>query len=450
MEDRGRDSLFKHPCQVVHMPFRFGDIVKRLSTVTDNANRELIWIIQSVSGMKEHHIRNIAQSKGQVGDESLDLSSVLSNSQLAKVLANVDERVDKRKPLQYIIGDVDFCNLKLSVKPPVLIPRPETEQMCSWLTYQLKTYKQAKSSEAADNNFIMPADDATDRVDSIGGFPIHKFRFSWFNSIAKPNIITNPTNTDDSTPKSAIPTNARLRLLDICSGSGNIALALAGQFPDGECVGLELDPIALALARQNAEQLGFKNVSFYSVDIFKDQGPTQVTSKTQFDRDITHSLYDMPVLTGLYDTIISNPPYIHPDRLSQLQPEIRDWENPIALAPTERCYPPTSGFKPTYVDVDTVLCPNGTIAPAWPSTPQVKQLSITFYERMTKVAPRLLNHVHHDKTKSHIQFPRVVYEIGDDDQAEPLCRMLSHMFEPNIYLDANEKMRWVVGFEKRQ
>jgi len=53
----------------------------------------------------------------------------------------VMQRVKEKKPIQYIIGNVPFCNLEILVKPPILIPRPETEEWVSWLIEQLAPVK---------------------------------------------------------------------------------------------------------------------------------------------------------------------------------------------------------------------------------------------------------------------------------------------------------------------
>lgn len=48
------------------------------------------------------------------------------------------ERVEQKKPIQYILGLVPFCDLQIFVEPPILIPRPETEEWCTWLIEKLK------------------------------------------------------------------------------------------------------------------------------------------------------------------------------------------------------------------------------------------------------------------------------------------------------------------------
>ncbi len=62
----------------------------------------------------------------------------ISDTQQAQLEQWITDRVKYHKPLAYILGSVPFCNLEILVKPPVLIPRPETEEWVSWLINQLK------------------------------------------------------------------------------------------------------------------------------------------------------------------------------------------------------------------------------------------------------------------------------------------------------------------------
>lgn len=67
------------------------------------------------------------------------------SGELEKILDEwIYQRVQEKKPLQYILGYVQFCNLKILVKPPTLIPRPETEEWCLWLIEKLKKVEYKK------------------------------------------------------------------------------------------------------------------------------------------------------------------------------------------------------------------------------------------------------------------------------------------------------------------
>lgn len=65
---------------------------------------------------------------------------VLTNDAWHTLESWVAQRLE-RKPLQYILGNVPFCNLEILVEPPILIPRPETEEWTSWLFEKLGPIK---------------------------------------------------------------------------------------------------------------------------------------------------------------------------------------------------------------------------------------------------------------------------------------------------------------------
>ncbi len=96
-----------------------------------------------------------------------------------------------------------------------------------------------------------------------------------------------------------------MRILDMCSGSGCILLSLLKYSNDCIGVGAELQPEAVALARENAENLGIE-ATFIESDLFGQ-------------------------IEGKYDLIVSNPPYIESKVIETLDREVREHEPMSAL-----------------------------------------------------------------------------------------------------------------------
>jgi release factor glutamine methyltransferase len=168
------------------------------------------------------------------------------------IIQKIDEylkRRTKKEPLQYIFGYTEFYGLKIKTGPGVLIPRPETELLA----------EKAKKI--------------------ISKFSPESFR----------DRISN------------------FRFLDLCTGSGCLALALSREFPEAQVYGTDTSEVAIRYAKENAYLNEIKNVKF-----------------------ATGSLFD-PVKELKFDLIISNPPYIKRSDIKSLQPEIKDWEPVEAL-----------------------------------------------------------------------------------------------------------------------
>jgi release factor glutamine methyltransferase len=188
----------------------------------------------------------------------IQLYTAFDRPLLASELATLRDMVRrraKREPLQYITGEAHFYNIVLEVNPTVLIPRPETETLVEVvLKHLLQKYSaQGHSSQGASN----------------------------------------------------------LRLLDIGTGSGCIALALAKECADKKIeVQIEAWDVsegALKLAQKNAERLGVTNVRFVECDVLK------ATPEDTFD------------------VIVSNPPYISTTEMRELEPEVGQFEPHSAL-----------------------------------------------------------------------------------------------------------------------
>jgi release factor glutamine methyltransferase len=94
------------------------------------------------------------------------------------------------------------------------------------------------------------------------------------------------------------------RVLDVGVGCGAIALALAAEHPNAHVTGIDVSEEALALAGENAERTGL------ALELRR--GGFEVAAEG-------------------WDLVVSNPPYVAPEELDALQPEIRDWEPRGAL-----------------------------------------------------------------------------------------------------------------------
>jgi release factor glutamine methyltransferase len=109
--------------------------------------------------------------------------------------------------------------------------------------------------------------------------------------------------------------HAKLNILDLCTGSGCLALALAMAFPNAMVYGTDSEETAISYAEENAKTNAITNVRFLKGSLFE---PIEKRIASTEDRPV-------------FDIIVSNPPYIRRDDLNKLQPEIKNWEPLSAL-----------------------------------------------------------------------------------------------------------------------
>ena len=101
---------------------------------------------------------------------------------------------------------------------------------------------------------------------------------------------------------------SEIKILDLCTGSGAIALALAKNLPRASILATDISAEALAWARKNQQEYGAENIKFIGGDLFG------------------------PVKDATFDLICANPPYIKEEKLGSLEPEVICWEPRIALS----------------------------------------------------------------------------------------------------------------------
>lgn len=181
-------------------------------------------------------------------------------------------------PVAYLVGHREFYSLRLSVTPAVLIPRPETEHLVTLALDHAKSLAPASTARTTT-----PADNA---------------------------VAQCPPPTPSLRP---------LKIADVGTGSGAIAVALAKHLPavyPGGCLitAIDLSPDALDVARGNARDHGVDpQIEFVQGDLL---------DKLPADSD--------------FDMILSNPPYVSRAEYDDLDPTVRDHEPKMALLAGER------------------------------------------------------------------------------------------------------------------
>ena len=173
----------------------------------------------------------------------LGISIHALNSHLERLDAAI-ERLSKGEPLAYVSGKAYFMDLILNIKPGVLIPRPETEELVHLIVQDAKYLNQTS-----------------------------------------------------------------LKILDIGTGSGCIALALKHNLPQSNVTAWDISPTALEIAQDNASLLQL-DITLEQVDIL-----------------------DPADHVGLdkWDIIVSNPPYIPRNEIHHMGEDVVQYEPEIAL-----------------------------------------------------------------------------------------------------------------------
>lgn len=239
--------------------------------------------------------------------------------------ANVDRR-RRREPLQQILGTAGFYGLDFLVTKDVLCPRADTETLV----------------DAVLGN-LMP-----EQIGAVHTAPSVTPTCTARTEVENPAVDTSSSkHTVDKCPDFlAHVDNDGASLLDVCTGSGCIAIALTkfGAFHDTTAV--DISDAALAIARQNAERLLITEADTaatttpVATSTRMNPGPRMEVHLQNAAVDFTLLRSDMfsalaerteDGVLKRYDVIVSNPPYIPSAVVNELEPEVRDYEPRIAL-----------------------------------------------------------------------------------------------------------------------
>lgn len=166
-------------------------------------------------------------------------------------------RLRAGEPIQYVLGRAEFCDLTFRLTPAVLIPRPETEMLVREAVAEAGRIQRSRAPYGA----------------------------------AAQNV----------------------RVLDLCTGSGCIAWAVALAVPGVKVTGVDISEDALEVARNQdfsaeLKKTGALAPSFIRADVLAEQ----------------------PGL-GEFDLILSNPPYVMEKEKTEMRPNVLDYEPALAL-----------------------------------------------------------------------------------------------------------------------
>lgn len=209
------------------------------------------------------------------------------------VLRGYVTRRGRGEPLQYITGEVGFRHITVKVRPGVLIPRPETEVLVSEVLAYLPPVERPRSAEFMAELLGITLDDQNGEGDSssVG---------------SEVDLAQGATSADCEAPE-----RERLLVADICTGSGCIACSLAYEHPNVNVVATDISPIALSLARDNADALELSD----RIDLYEGDLGAAVPAE----------------LMGRFDAIATNPPYVPTAVMDEIPAEVAEYEPALAL-----------------------------------------------------------------------------------------------------------------------
>jgi release factor glutamine methyltransferase len=178
----------------------------------------------------------------------VDYAKPLQNEEVAAYRRLVARRL-QNVPVAYLVGYKEFNGIRFKVDRNTLIPRPETEHLVEAVCDYLNTCGES---------------------------------------------------------------DERIVALDMCTGSGAIAISLALEFPNLSVVAVDISTPALRVARENATALG-------------------VSDRVHFQRSDMFDRLPVDKLGEKFDAVVANPPYLSREEMRSLHPDIAKSEPLIAL-----------------------------------------------------------------------------------------------------------------------
>lgn len=206
---------------------------------------------RNIAGLAIEHATSLSKA-----DRLLKKDWALSARQLEQLQQDL-QRLQQHEPIQYVMNKAWFYGMELFVDNAVLIPRPETEELVEWI------------------------------VKDVGASGMDVFE-------------RKPMEADETTT---------LKILDVGSGSGCLALALKKAMPKAEVWGCDISEAALTVARRNGSALDIR-VDFQGMNFLDPAQQKQLPT---------------------VDIVVSNPPYIPLSGIDSMNPNVVAHEPHTAL-----------------------------------------------------------------------------------------------------------------------
>ena len=178
-------------------------------------------------------------------------------------------RLQNGEPVQYVLGEADFAGRTFHVEPGVLIPRPETAELCQWIEENVSSLEADESKQ----------------------------------------------------------------ILDICTGSGCIAITLGLTIPNSEVTGWDISEDALRIAQGNMEMLKAGNVRIEYQDALMLPKAAEAAEISEISEaaKMSEAAEADSALAKNWDIIVSNPPYICEKEKADMEKNVLEHEPSIAL-----------------------------------------------------------------------------------------------------------------------
>ena len=283
---------------------------------------------------------------GKVSELSSD-----DQTELEKIML----RLEKGEPVQYVLGVAEFCGRQFRVSPSVLIPRPETEELCGMVGDFVGDFVECGMWNVEGEMFEEGGVIEEEGVLEEGG---RRKEEGEYLIPEKGQIIP---KEEQIIPKEEqiileeghiIPEKGKIilekddrirekedrirekefRILDIGTGSGCIAITLALGIPGAKVTAWDISDDALHIAKQNAHTLG-ADVLFEKRDILNISPSTfhiPHSSSNVPSSNISPSSFLLPP-SSKYSIIVSNPPYICHKEQPAMEKNVLEHEPHLAL-----------------------------------------------------------------------------------------------------------------------